>query len=111
MAKSSVFAPTMYGPLDSGSPTKRNKIRSGYLTPAFSGAHNTVEMLCHRCNLGDPSAKRGEQNQKWSPTKGNKIRSGCLSPAVWGSPMLQSGGQDKKVTRFGNPGKPKTFFY
>ena len=28
------------------SPTKGNKIRSGYLTPAFSGAQKRTEMLC-----------------------------------------------------------------
>ena len=28
-------------------PPKGNKIRSGYLTPAFSGAQKRVEMLCH----------------------------------------------------------------
>ena len=28
-------------------PTKRNKIRNGCLSPAFSKAQNRVEMLCH----------------------------------------------------------------
>ena len=42
-------------------------------------------MLRHPCILGDPNAKRGEQNQKWSPTKGNKIRSGYLTPAFLGA--------------------------
>ena len=32
---------------------KGNKIRNGCLTPAFSGAQNTVEMLCHPYILVD----------------------------------------------------------
>ena len=88
-----------------GYPTKGNKIRSGCLTPAFSGTQKRAEMLCHPCS---PKAKRGEQNQKWlphacliggpkeggnatpplqsrgSPTKRSKITSGCLSPAFSG---------------------------
>ena len=66
-----------------GSPTKGSKIRSGCLTPAFSGAQKRAEMLRHRCIFGDPN--KGEQNQKWSPTKGSKIRSGCLTPAFSGA--------------------------
>ena len=44
--------------------TKGDKMRSGYLTPAFSGAQKRAEMLPHPCILGDPE------------TKGDKIRSG-----------------------------------
>ena len=53
--------------------TKGNKIRSGYLTLAFSGAHKWAEMLCHPGILGDPQ------------TKGDKIRSGYLTPAFSGA--------------------------
>ena len=60
-----------------GSPTKGNKIRSGCLTCAFSGAQKGAKMLRHPCILGVPNAKRGEQHQRWCPTKRNKIRSGC----------------------------------
>ena len=35
-------------------PTKRNKIGSGCLNPAFSGSQKRAEMLCHPCILGDP---------------------------------------------------------
>ena len=67
------------------SPTKRNKITTGCLTLAFSGAQKRAEMLHYPCILGDPQRQaRGAKNQKWSPTKGNKIRSGCLTPAFSG---------------------------
>ena len=55
------------------SPTKGNKIRSGSLTLAFSGAHKRAKMLRHPCILGDPQ------------TKGDKIRSGYLTPAFSGA--------------------------
>ena len=62
------------------SPTKGNKIRSGCLTPAFSGAQKRVEMLCHPCILGVPEQgfKKGPH---WASGKktlraGDKIRSG-----------------------------------
>ena len=39
-----------------GSPTPKagTKIRSGYLTPAFSVGKKRAEMLCHPCILGGP---------------------------------------------------------
>ena len=46
--------------------TKGDKIRSGCLTPAFSGAEKRAKMLRHPCILGDPQTK-GEKNQKWPP--------------------------------------------
>ena len=53
-----------------------DKIRSGYLSPAFSSAHKSAEMLHHPCILGDPH------------TKGDKIkgqiRSGCVTAAFLG---------------------------
>ena len=54
-------------------PRATSKIRSGCLTPAFSGAQNRAEMLCHPTFLGMPNVKPKDQNQKWSRTKGNKI--------------------------------------
>ena len=36
------------------SPTKGNKIRSGCLNPAFSGAQKRARLLRHPCILGDP---------------------------------------------------------
>ena len=86
-----------------GSPTKGNKIRSGYLTlpsmgrkrgrkcyiaPAFSGVpnkrHENQKWLPHPCLLGGP--KEGGNatsplNSRGSPTKGNKIKSGYLALA------------------------------
>ena len=52
-----------------GPQTKRDKIRSGCLTLAFSGAQKRAEMLCHPCFLGGPQTKR------------DKIRSEYLTPA------------------------------
>ena len=52
---------------------QRFKIRSGYLTPAFSGAQKRAKMLRHPCILGGPQ------------TKGDEIRIGCLTPAFSGA--------------------------
>ena len=60
------------------SPIKGNKIKTGYLTHAFSGAQKRAKMLCHPCIRGDPQRQargakservpnKGEQNQKWLP--------------------------------------------
>ena len=57
------------------SPTKGNKIKSGCVNPAFSGANKRAEMLRHPCILGDPQRQARGANQKWSITKGNKIKS------------------------------------
>ena len=59
-----------------GSPTPSagSKIRSGYLTPAFSGAQKRAEMLCHPAFSAVPNAKCGE-----------KIRDGRLVPAFSGT--------------------------
>ena len=51
-----------------------DQIRSGYLTPAFSGAQKRAEGLCHPCILGVSNAKRGD-----------KIRSDYLAPAFLGA--------------------------
>ena len=53
--------------------TKGEKIRSGRLTLAFSGAQKRAEMLRHYCILGHPQ------------TKGDKIRSGYATPAFSGA--------------------------
>ena len=77
-------------------PTKGNKIRSGHLTPAFSGAHKRVEMLRHPCILRDPQQR--EQNQKWLPHPcllGAQKRAEVLHhPCVLGDP-LQKGTETK----------------
>ena len=58
-------------PAFSGVPNKGDKIRSGYLTPAFSGAQK-------RANRYITPAFSG------FPNKGVEIRSGCLTPAFLG---------------------------
>ena len=78
------------------SPTKRNKIRSGCLTLASSGAHKWAEMLRHPYILGDPQIKGG-QNQKWVPHR-------CLlgGPQVGGnatSPLHTQGSPKQRGTK------------
>ena len=51
-----------------GSPQKRDKIRSGFLTPAFMVVHKRADVLCNPRVLGVPNI-------------GDNIRSGCLTPA------------------------------
>ena len=70
-------------------PTKGNKIRSGSLTLAFSGAHKWVEMLRHPCILGEPQNKGG-QNQKWEP-----------HPCLLGSP--KKGGNATSPLHYAGP--------
>ena len=71
-------------PRYSGIPkTKGDKIRSWYLTPAFSGADKWTEMLRHPYILGDPQNKGG-QNQKWVPhacsLRGPQVGGNATSP-------------------------------
>ena len=63
----------MSPPLLGDPQTKGDKIRSGSLTHAFSGAHKWAEMLHHPCILGIPK------------TKGGKIRSGYHTLALSGA--------------------------
>ena len=43
----------------------REKIRNGYLNPAFSGAEKRADMLCHPCILGGPQSQARGRNSKW----------------------------------------------
>ena len=52
-----------------GSPTKGTKIRSGYLTPAFSGAQKRSKILHHPCILMGPQ-QRGPKSEAH---KGRKL--------------------------------------
>ena len=72
-------------PAFSGVPKQGDPITSGCLTPAFSGAHKRVEVLCHPAFLGVPK-------------QGDKIRSGCLTPAFSGDD-IRSGVSKKSVGR------------
>ena len=46
---------------------RREKIKSGYLTPAFSGAQKRAEVLRNPCILGGPQCQAWGGNQKWLP--------------------------------------------
>ena len=50
--------------------TKGDKIRSGYLTTALSGAQKKAKVLRHPCILGGPQRQVRGKNQKW-PTGGH----------------------------------------
>ena len=86
-----------------GSPNNGDKIRIGYITPAFSGARHWVEWLHNPCLLGGPPTMGtkseaatsplpswGARNwAEWrhlpsrgSPSNGDKIRSGYTTPNV-----------------------------
>ena len=90
-------------PAFSGIPNAKlgDKIKSGYLTPAFSQAQRRAELLRNPAFSGIPNAKRG-----------NIIRSGYLSPAfseaqkraellrnpcILGDPQCQARGQKSEV--------------
>ena len=51
----------------SGLPNKGDNVKSGYLTPTFSGAQMRAQLLCNPYILGGPQT-RG-QNQKWCLTR------------------------------------------
>ena len=72
-----------------GSPTKGNKIRSGFLTPAFWGGQKRAEMLHHPYILGDPQ-QRGTKSEvaasplpSEGPKRGRKYH---VTPAFSGLP-------------------------
>ena len=50
------------------SQTKGEKIRSGYLTRAFSGAQKRAQMLRNTYILGGPQHKVRRENPKWLPS-------------------------------------------
>ena len=67
------------GAKSESSPTKGNKIRSGYLTPAFSGAQKRAEMLGHPYILGGPrtGVQKAASLDEWKKAPaGDKIKSG-----------------------------------
>ena len=76
-------------PAFSGIPTKGNKIRSGYLTPAFSGAQKRAELRHNPCILGD-TGKRGTKSEvAASPPPSRRPKRGwnCdITPAFSGIP-------------------------
>ena len=56
-------------PAFSGIPNAKRgeKIRSGYLTLAFSGAQKRAEVLHNLCILGGPQRQARGENQNWLP--------------------------------------------
>ena len=74
-------------PAFSGVPNKGDKIKSGYLTIALSGAHKRAELLHNPCILGGP--QQGGQNQKVAtsplPSRGPTRERNCyITPAFSG---------------------------
>ena len=63
-------AELLCNPTLSGVPNakRKDKIRSGYLTPDFLGAQKRAELLCNPCILGGPQCQaRGQNQKKWLP--------------------------------------------
>ena len=96
------------------------KIRTGYLTPAYSGTHRTEELLCDPAFSGVPNAKREEKIRRGHLTpafephpclRGVEAKRGwnCyVTPAFWGVPKAKRG--EKIRTRYLTPpfsGAPK----
>ena len=81
----------------SGVPKSGDKIKSGYLTLDFSGAHKWAELLCYPCIVGGPQ-QRG-QNQKW-PHWGQGQNFGCAAHKniTKKRPFLKKGGVPKPPT-------------
>ena len=81
------------------SPTKENKIRSGCLIPAFSGAQKRAEMQCHPCILRDPQ-QRGTKSEVAAsplPSRGPKRGRKCyVTPAFSGISNAKCGEQNQK---------------
>ena len=79
------------------SPTQGNKLRSGGLNYAFSGAQKRAEMLRHPCILGEPQ-QRGTISEVAAsalPFRGPKRgRKSCVTPAFSGIP--NKGEQNQK---------------
>ena len=88
-------------PRGSPTPSAGGGIRSGYLTPAFSGGKKRAEMLCHPCLLGGPQRQaRGANSEmvvsfltSWQPERGRKC---YISPPWSGVPNAKRGEQNQK---------------
>ena len=48
-------------------PKRGEKIRSGYLKPAFSAAQRRAELLRNPCILGGPQSQARGENENWLP--------------------------------------------
>ena len=77
-----------------------DKIRSRYLTLAFSGAQKKAELLRNPCILGIPNAKLGDKIRSGyltSAFSGAQMRSELLrNPCIIGDPHRQARGQNQK---------------
>ena len=75
----------------------REEIRSGCLTPVFSGAQKSAELLCNPCMRGGSQRQVRGGNQKWLrhpslPSPGpNKGPNSYVTPAVTGVPIAKRG--------------------
>ena len=78
-------------------PRQGNKIRSGWLTPIFSGAHKRAEVLRNPCILADPQTKGTKSEVAASPVPSRGLTRGqkCyVTPAFSGVPSKR--GQNQK---------------
>ena len=104
-------------PLQSGGQNQKwpTSGQNGYLTPAVSGiptaservrqpevAHKWAKWLPHPCRIGDPHRFRAGGKIRSGPQVGKMATSPL--PYRWGSPPLQSGGQNQKWPTSGQSG-------
>ena len=85
--------------------TKRGeKLISGCLTPAFSGAQKRVEVLRNPCILGGPQHQARGENQKGLPSRGPKRGWNCYAThAFLGIPNTKHGEKIRSGFRLEGP--------
>ena len=66
-----------------GVPGRGDKIRSGYITPAFSGVHTWAELLRNPCVLEGPQ-KRGSKSKCTTSPLPSFFGGGVLQSGEWG---------------------------
>ena len=79
-----------------GSQTKGTKIRSGYLTPAFSGAQKRAEMLCHPFILVDPKPRGTKSDVATSPLPSWGHKRGCKCYGTSASSGINNKGEQNE---------------
>ena len=85
--------------------TKRGeKLRTGCLTPAVSGAQKRAEVLRNPCILGDPQRQARGENQKGLPSRGPKRGWNCyVTHAFSGIPNAKRREKIRSGFRLGGP--------
>ena len=85
-----------------GSATKGNKIRSGCLTPAFSGDEKRADLGHHLCILGDSQRQAGGAKCEVAPQKGEQNHNCPPHPCLLGG-RKESGNAMSPLHSRGSP--------